>query len=90
MPNAGRKMESLPLLKALAPRSEVTVLDRVEVAWSSLEEYFTLNASIERVFRRFRGRFNSPVCIITAKLVAGLHPPEIKTKVASTLDMKRS
>ena len=37
--------------KALAPRSEVNALDRVEAAWSSLKEYFTLNVSIERVFR---------------------------------------
>ena len=39
------------LKKPLVPRSEVTALDRVEGAWSSLEEYFALNASIERVFR---------------------------------------
>ena len=77
--------------KASAPRSEVTALDKVEAAWSSLEEYFALNASIERVFRNFRGRFKSgPACIITAELVAGLHPPEFKTKVATALDMKGS
>ena len=32
--------------KALAPRSAVTTLDRVEATGSSLEEYFALNASI--------------------------------------------
>ena len=36
--------------KALAPRSEVTALDRLEAALSSLEEYLAMNASIERVF----------------------------------------
>ena len=77
--------------KALAPRSEVTALDRVEAAWSSIEEYFALNASIERVFRDSRGRFKSdPAHIITAELVAGLNPPEFKTKVATALDMKES
>ena len=57
----------------------------------SLEEYFALNASTERVFRGFRGRFKrSPTCIITAELVVGLHRPEFKIKAATTLDMKRS
>ena len=52
--------------------SEVTALDRVEAAWSSLEEYFALNVSIERVFQYSRGRFKSgPAHIITAELVAG-------------------
>ena len=75
---------------SLAPRSKVTTLNRVEAVWSSLEEHFALNASIERVFRDFRGRFKSGrACIITAELVTGLHPPDIKTKVATTLDMKR-
>ena len=75
--------------KALAPRSEVTALDRVEAAWSSLEEYFALNANIKRVFRDSRGRFKSgPAHIITAELVVGLSPPEFKTKVATALDMK--
>ena len=46
--------------KALAPRSEVTAIDRVEATWSFLAEYFALNASIERVFRHSRGRFNKP------------------------------
>ena len=77
--------------KALASRSEVTALDRVEAAWSSLEEYLTLISSIERVFGDSRGRFNiSLACIITAELVAGLHLPEFKTKVATALDMKGS
>ena len=77
--------------KALAARSEVTVLDRVEAAWSSLKIYFALNASIERVLRGSRGRFNSsPARIITAEMVAGLYPPEFKTKAATALDMKRS
>ena len=64
----------------------------MEAAWSSLEEYFALNASIERVFRDYRGRFNSgTVRIITVELVAGLtHPLEIKTKIATALDMKGS
>ena len=75
--------------KALATRSEVTTLDRVEAAWSSLEEYFALNSSIEHVFRDSRDRFkSSPSHIITAELVAGLNPPELKTKVATALDMK--
>ena len=52
--------------------SEVTALDRVEAAWSSLEEYFALNVSTERVFQYSRGRFKSgPAHIITAELVAG-------------------
>ena len=74
--------------KALVPRSEVTTLDRVEAAWSSFEEYFALNR-IERVFRDSCCRFESgPVHILTAKLVAGLSPPEFRTKVATALDMK--
>ena len=61
--------------KALAPQSEVTALERVEVAWSSFEEYFALIASIERVFQDSRGRFKScPAHIITAELLAGLNP----------------
>ena len=75
--------------KALAPRSETSALDRVEAAWSFLEEHFALNVGIERVFRDCRGRFNSgPVRIITVELVAGLHPPEFKTKVPTALDKK--
>ena len=76
----------------LLQRSEVTALDRVEPAWSSLEDYFALNASKsnERVLRGSRGRLKSgPVHIITAELVARLNPPEFKTKVATALDMKR-
>ena len=66
--------------EALTPRSEITALDKVEAAWSSLEEYFTLNASIERVFRDSRGKFYSgPARIITAELVARLHLPEFNT-----------
>ena len=75
--------------KALTSRSEVTALDRVEAAWSSLEEYFALNATIERVFRHSRGRFkSSPAYVITGELVAELHPPELKTKAETALDMK--
>ena len=75
--------------KALAKRSEVTAFDRVEAAWSSLEQYFASNATIERVFRDFRGKFkDSPAHIITVELVAGLSPPKFKTKVATALDMK--
>ena len=34
------------------------------------------------MFRITHGRFISgPVCIITAEIVVGLHPPEPKTKV---------
>ena len=41
------------------------------------------------MFRDSRGSFNSgPARIITAKLVAGLHPAEFKTEVATALDMK--
>ena len=70
--------------KALGLRSEVNALDRVEAAWSSLED-----TSIERVFRDCRGKFKSgPAHTITAELVAGVHPPEHKTKVATTLDIK--
>ena len=77
--------------KTLAPRSKVNALDRVETDWSSIEEYFALSASIESVFRDSRGRFNSgPARIITAELVAGLHPPEFKTIFATALDMKGS
>ena len=43
------------LKKGLAPRSEVTVLDRVAAVWSSFEEYFALNVSTERV-SRFSGQ----------------------------------
>ena len=43
------------------------------------------------MFRDYRGRFESgPACAIAAELVAGLHPPEFKTKVATALDMKGS
>ena len=67
------------------------MLDRVEVAWSSLEEYFALNASIELVFRDSRRRFKSgPAHIITAELVAGLQSPEFQIKEAIALDMKGS
>ena len=77
--------------KALAPRSEITALGRVGAVWSSLETHFELNVSIERVFRHFRDRFRSgPAHIITAELVAGLNLPELKTKVATALDMKGS
>ena len=76
--------------KALVPRSEVAALDRVEAAWSSLEECFALNASIERVFRDYRGRFKSgPAHSTTAEMVAGLNPTEFRTKVATAPDMKR-
>ena len=75
--------------KTLNSRSEVTALDRVEAAWSSLEKHFALNASIERVFRDSRGRFKSSlVHIITAELVAGLNPPKFQAKIATALDMK--
>ena len=58
-------------------------------AWSSLEEYFALNASDERVFRDSCGRFKSSLAhIIMAELVAGSNPPEFKTKVATACDMK--
>ena len=67
------------LKKTLAPRSEVTALDRVEAVWSSLEEYFAWNASIERMFRDSRGKFkSSPAHTITAEMVAGLHRSELK------------
>ena len=63
----------------------------MEAAWSSLQEYFALNESIERVFRDSRGRFISgPARIVTAELMAGLHTPEVETKVAAVLDMKGS
>ena len=87
-------MRSIPFAAAgvknvLALRSELTALDRVEAAWSSIEGYFSLNARIEHVFRESRGRFkNGPARIITAELVAGLHSPEFKIKVATALDIK--
>ena len=60
------------LNKALAPPSEVTALERVEAAWSSLENYFALDASTERVFRDYRSRFKrGPASTITVELVAG-------------------
>ena len=65
----------------------------MEAAWSSLEEYFALNASIERVFRDSRSRFQSgPAHILTAELliVAGVQLPEIKTKIATAVDIKGS
>ena len=75
--------------KVLAPWSEVVALDRVKFEWSSPEEYFALNASIERVFRDSRGKLKSgPAHIITAELVAGLNTPELKTKVVTALDIK--
>ena len=41
------------------------------------------------MFRNSRGRFKSDSAhIITAELVAGLNPPEFKTKVATALDME--
>ena len=77
-------------VKPLASRSEITALDRVEAAWISIEEYFTFNAIIERVFQYSRGKFkNGPAHIITLELM-GLHPPKFKTKAATALDMKRS
>ena len=75
--------------KVLAPRSDVSTLDIVETAWNSFEEYFALNASVERVFRDYCGRFKrGPARIITAELVAGLYSPELKTKVATTFNIK--
>ena len=75
--------------KALAPRWKRTALDRVEAARSSLEKYFALNASIERVFRDFSRRFKSgPAHIIMVELVARLNPPKFETKVATALGMK--
>ena len=65
----------------------MVALDRVKAAWSSLEEYFALNASTERAFRGCRGRFKS-VSRFSWELVVGLNQPEIKTKVATALDMK--
>ena len=77
--------------KTLASRSKIIALDRAGAAWSFLEEYFALNASIERVFRYCHGRFKSDTAhIITVELVAGLHPPEFKTKVVSALDVRGS
>ena len=52
----------------------------MESAWSSLEEYFALNASIERVFRDSRGSFNSGPERITVKLVTGLHTAEFTSE----------
>ena len=50
-----------------------------------------MNASIERVFRNSRGRFDSgPEHIIMAELVARLHPPEFTTEVATALDVNGS
>ena len=73
--------------KALAPRSEETALDRVEATWTSFEECFAMNASIERVFPGSRGRIkNGPAHLITVELVAGSHPLDVKTKVATALD----
>ena len=75
--------------KVFAPWSKVTALDRVAAAWSSLEEYFALNRSIERVFRHSRGKLkNSPAHIIMAKLVAGLNPPDFKATVTTVLALK--
>ena len=74
--------------KALIPRYEVTALDRVEAAWSSVEEYFALNASIERVFRDSCSKFISgPAYMITVELMTGLHPPQFKTKVSTALNI---
>ena len=43
------------------------------------------------MFRDSRGRFKSELTrTIMAELVAGLHPPEFNTKVATALDMKWS
>ena len=75
--------------KALALRSEVAALDRLEAAWSSLKDYFPLNVSIERMFRYSRGRFKSGLAhIITAELVVRLNPLEFKSEVATAPDMK--
>ena len=77
--------------KALSPQPEVTAFDIVQAAWSSLEQHFALNASIERAFRYSRGRFESgPAHIITAELMAGLNRPELKAKVTTALDMTGS
>ena len=54
------------------------------------QEIFYLNASIERVFQYSRCRFNSGSArIITAELVARLHPPGSKNKVATAIDMTK-
>ena len=67
----GRKMSLAP---RSAPRSEVTALDTVGAAWSSLEECFAMNVSIQRMFRDFLGGFKSGQAhIFTAELVAELN-----------------
>ena len=61
--------------KILAPRLEITALDRMEAARSSVEEYFALNANIERMFQDSRGKFKrGPAHTTTAELVTGLRP----------------
>ena len=79
-------------MKVLAARSKVAALDRVEAAWSSLEENFAFNESIVCVFRDSCGRFlkKGSAHTNTTELVAGFNPPELKTKMATFLDMKRS
>ena len=63
--------------------------NRVKAAWSSFEESFALNASIERMFRDSRGRFKTgPAHIIMMELVAVLKLSELLTEVATALDIK--
>ena len=76
-----RSVAAAGVKKALATRSEVTALDRVEAAWSSLKEYCALNSSIERVFRYSRGRSKRrPVTYHHGGAGGGVKPARIQNK----------
>ena len=74
--------------KALASRNEPTAMGRVEGQWGALEEFFAENASAERAFRDDDIFKPGPANIITKELLAGLTPPEFKSKVLNMLHMK--
>ena len=55
-----------------------------KASWSSILARQVLNT-----FRDARGAFKQgPAAVISKTFVAGLHPPEVKVKVDSKLDMK--
>ena len=48
-----------------------------------------MRTRVLKTFRDVRGAFKrGPAAVISKTFVAGLHPPEVKVKVVSKLDMK--
>ena len=70
------------------PSCDHGVVDWTDAVQSRLEQYFE-NLSAENVFRDARGAFKrGGAAVISKGFVGGLHPPELKVKVESELDMK--